>query len=99
MPGLRVAVIDLDVHQGNGTAAIFRDDPTGSRSRCTARRTSRSARETSDLDVELPDGCRDAPTWAALDAAGRTAAGTGRCRASVFYPAGADRTRTTASAA
>jgi acetoin utilization deacetylase AcuC-like enzyme len=23
-----VAVIDLDVHQGNGTAAIFRDDPT-----------------------------------------------------------------------
>ena len=25
---LRVAVIDLDVHQGNGSAAIFRDDPT-----------------------------------------------------------------------
>ena len=25
---LRVAVIDLDVHQGNGTAAIFRDDDT-----------------------------------------------------------------------
>ena len=25
---LRVLVIDLDVHQGNGTAAIFRDDPT-----------------------------------------------------------------------
>jgi acetoin utilization deacetylase AcuC-like enzyme len=25
---LRIAVIDLDVHQGNGTAAIFRDDPT-----------------------------------------------------------------------
>lgn len=24
----RIAVIDLDVHQGNGTAAIFRDDPT-----------------------------------------------------------------------
>src|SRR4029453_13728569 len=24
----RVAVIDLDVHQGNGTAAIFRDDPS-----------------------------------------------------------------------
>ena len=24
----RVAVIDVDVHQGNGTAAIFRDDPT-----------------------------------------------------------------------
>jgi acetoin utilization deacetylase AcuC-like enzyme len=25
---LQVAVIDLDVHQGNGTAHIFRDDPT-----------------------------------------------------------------------
>ena len=25
---LRVLVIDLDVHQGNGTASIFRDDPT-----------------------------------------------------------------------
>jgi acetoin utilization deacetylase AcuC-like enzyme len=24
----RIAVIDVDVHQGNGTAAIFRDDPT-----------------------------------------------------------------------
>ena len=23
-----VGIIDLDVHQGNGTAAIFRDDPT-----------------------------------------------------------------------
>src|SRR4051794_38677465 len=26
--GLRVAIIDLDVHQGNGTARIFRDDPS-----------------------------------------------------------------------
>src|SRR4030095_13377422 len=25
---LRIAIVDLDVHQGNGTAAIFRDDPT-----------------------------------------------------------------------
>src|SRR5262249_23034725 len=25
---LRVAIVDLDVHQGNGTASIFRDDPS-----------------------------------------------------------------------
>jgi acetoin utilization deacetylase AcuC-like enzyme len=26
--GVSVAIVDLDVHQGNGTAGIFRDDPT-----------------------------------------------------------------------
>ena len=25
---LKVAIVDLDVHQGNGTARIFRDDPS-----------------------------------------------------------------------
>ena len=25
----RIAIVDLDVHQGNGTAAIFRGDPIG----------------------------------------------------------------------
>ena len=37
----RAAVIDVDVHQGNGTAAIFRDDPRCSRSRFTRRPTTR----------------------------------------------------------
>ena len=59
-------VIDLDVHQGNGTAAIFAGDEACSRSRCTASATFRSARRR-DLDVGLPDGCDDAAYLAALD--------------------------------
>jgi acetoin utilization deacetylase AcuC-like enzyme len=66
---LRVIVIDLDVHQGNGTAAIFRDDPTVFTLSLHGARNFPFRKETSDLDVELPDGCTDAPYLAALDAA------------------------------
>jgi acetoin utilization deacetylase AcuC-like enzyme len=66
---LRVIVIDLDVHQGNGTAAIFRDDPTVFTLSLPGARNFPFRKETSDLDVELPDGCTDAPYLAALDAA------------------------------
>jgi acetoin utilization deacetylase AcuC-like enzyme len=66
---LRVIVIDLDVHQGNGTAAIFRDDPTVFTLSLHGARNFPFRKATSDLDVELPDGCTDAPYLAALDAA------------------------------
>ncbi len=66
---LRVIVIDLDVHQGNGTAAIFRDDPTVFTLSLHGARNFPLRKETSDLDVELPDGCADAPYLAALDGA------------------------------
>ena len=64
---LRVAVIDLDVHQGNGTAAIFRDDPTVFTLSLHGQKNFPFRKEASDLDVELPDGCTDAPYLAALD--------------------------------
>jgi acetoin utilization deacetylase AcuC-like enzyme len=67
--GLRVLVIDLDVHQGNGTAAIFADDPTVFTLSMHGARNFPFRKEASDLDVELPDGCTDAPYLAALDAA------------------------------
>ncbi len=90
--GLRVAVIDLDVHQGNGTAAIFRDDPTVFTLSLHGARNFPFRKEASDLDVELPDGCTDAPYLAALDAA--LAELWERTRAAppglVFYLAGAD---------
>ncbi len=57
---LRVAVIDLDVHQGNGTAAIFRDDPTVFTLSMHGAKNFPFRKEPSDLDVELPDGCTDA---------------------------------------
>jgi acetoin utilization deacetylase AcuC-like enzyme len=66
---LRVAVIDLDVHQGNGTAKIFRDDPTVFTLSLHGARNFPFRKEASDLDVDLPDGCTDAPYLEALDTA------------------------------
>jgi acetoin utilization deacetylase AcuC-like enzyme len=64
---LRVLVIDLDVHQGNGTAAIFRDDSTVFTLSLHGAKNFPFRKETSDLDVDLPDGCTDAPYLVALD--------------------------------
>ena len=56
---LRVWVIDLDVHQGNGTAAIFRDDPTVFTLSLHGQKNFPWRKEAGDLDVELPDDCGD----------------------------------------
>jgi acetoin utilization deacetylase AcuC-like enzyme len=66
---LRVAVIDLDVHQGNGTAAIFRDDPTVFTLSMHGEKNFPFRKEASDLDVNLPDGCGDADYLSALNGA------------------------------
>jgi acetoin utilization deacetylase AcuC-like enzyme len=66
---LRVAIVDLDVHQGNGTAAIFRDDPTVFTLSVHGERNFPFRKESSDLDVALPDGCGDAEYLDALDVA------------------------------
>ncbi|MFM9916570.1 MAG: histone deacetylase [Rhizobacter sp.] len=66
---LRVAVVDLDVHQGNGTAVICRDDATIYTLSMHGANNFPFRKESSDQDVELPDGCGDAEYLAALDAA------------------------------
>ena len=89
---LRVAVIDLDVHQGNGTAAIFGDDETVFTLSLHGAKNFPFRKVAGDLDVELPDGCGDAAYLEALDIAlaqlwqrhGDTPPGL------VFYLAGAD---------
>jgi acetoin utilization deacetylase AcuC-like enzyme len=58
-PALRVAVIDLDVHQGNGTASIFRGDPSVFTLSMHGQHNFPFRKEASDLDVDLPDGCND----------------------------------------
>jgi len=63
---LRVLVIDLDVHQGNGTAAIFRDDPTVFTLSLHGAKNFPARKEAGDLDVELPDGCGDDAYLSAL---------------------------------
>jgi len=66
---LRVLVIDLDVHQGNGTAAIFADDPTVFTLSLHGAKNFPFRKEASDLDVNLPDGCADLEYLQALDTA------------------------------
>jgi acetoin utilization deacetylase AcuC-like enzyme len=68
-PLLRVFIIDLDVHQGDGTAAIFRDDPTVFTLSLHGRNNFPFRKEASDLDVALADGCTDESYLAALEAA------------------------------
>jgi acetoin utilization deacetylase AcuC-like enzyme len=65
--GLRVAVVDLDVHQGNGTARIFRADPTVFTLSLHGQKNFPFRKEPSDLDVDLPDGCGDEPYLQALE--------------------------------
>ena len=66
---LRIAVIDLDVHQGNGTAAIFADDSSVFTLSMHGAKNFPFRKEPGDLDVELSDGCGDAEYLDALDAA------------------------------
>ncbi len=66
---LRVAIIDLDVHQGNGTASIFANDASVFTLSLHGARNFPFRKEPSDLDVELPDGCDDDTYTDALERA------------------------------
>ena len=62
----RIVVIDCDVHQGNGTAAIFADDPSVFTFSIHGANNFPFHKEASDLDVALPDGTGDHDYLAAL---------------------------------
>jgi acetoin utilization deacetylase AcuC-like enzyme len=64
----RVVILDCDVHQGNGTAAILADDPTIFTFSIHAARNFPFRKERSDLDIELEDGTGDEGYLAALEA-------------------------------
>ena len=66
---LRVAIVDLDVHQGNGTAKIFAQDDSVFTLSLHGAKNFPFRKEPSDLDVELPDGCGDAEYLEALERA------------------------------
>lgn len=63
----RVLILDLDVHQGDGTATIFADEPRVFTCSMHGARNFPFHKATSDLDVELPDGADDALVLARLD--------------------------------
>ena len=65
----RIVVIDLDVHQGDGTAAIFAGDASVFTLSLHGAKNFPFRKAESDLDVGLPDGAGDADYLAALDAA------------------------------
>ena len=62
----RVAVVDLDVHQGNGTANVFRDDPAVFTLSVHQENNYPVPKAASDLDVGLDDGVGDEAYRAAL---------------------------------
>ncbi len=56
----QVLVVDLDVHQGNGTAKLFADEPAVFTLSIHGANNYPTHKETSDLDIGLPDGTDDA---------------------------------------
>jgi acetoin utilization deacetylase AcuC-like enzyme len=63
----KVLIIDCDVHQGNGTAAILKDDATIFTFSIHGKNNFPYQKEKSDLDVELADGTDDAVYLEALN--------------------------------
>lgn len=57
----QVLILDLDVHQGDGTAWIFRDDPSVFTFSMHCGENFPARKQTSDLDVPLATGLEDEP--------------------------------------
>ena len=65
-PGLKIAIIDLDVHQGNGTASILENDSSIFTLSIHGENNFPFKKEVSDLDVGLADETGDEPYLEAL---------------------------------
>lgn len=63
----RALIIDTDVHQGNGTAAILQHDSTIFTFSIHGEKNYPFRKERSDLDIALPDGTDDEPYLEALE--------------------------------
>ncbi len=55
----KILVVDLDVHQGNGTAQIFRNEARVFTFSMHGAKNYPIRKEASDLDIGLPDGTKD----------------------------------------
>jgi acetoin utilization deacetylase AcuC-like enzyme len=84
----RAAVIDLDVHQGDGTAEIFAGDPDVFTLSLHCESNFPFRKQRSKLDIGLPDGMEDEGYLLRLDAA---LPQVFKCQPDiVFYQAGVD---------
>ena len=88
-PIRRILIVDLDVHQGDGTAAALADEPEVFTFSMHGERNYPRIKPPSDLDVPLPDGCGDREYLTCLDDALDRAL-TLAAPEFVFYLAGAD---------
>ncbi len=84
----RCAVLDLDVHQGNGTASIFANDPSVFTLSVHGASNYPFRKEASDLDIGLEDGTEDSVFLDAVRAGVSVALASDPDLA--FYIAGAD---------
>jgi acetoin utilization deacetylase AcuC-like enzyme len=85
----RVVILDCDVHQGDGTASIFMDDPTVFTFSIHGARNYPFRKEISDLDMALADGTSDVAYLEALEAGLVRALELARADLA-FYVSGAD---------
>jgi acetoin utilization deacetylase AcuC-like enzyme len=85
----RAVVLDCDVHQGNGTAAIFADDPTVFTFSIHGARNFPRQKQPGNFDIFLPDGTTDDVYLPLVEFGIRES--IGRSNADMaFYLAGAD---------
>jgi acetoin utilization deacetylase AcuC-like enzyme len=85
-----ILIIDCDVHQGNGTAAIVKNDPSIFTFSIHGKNNFPYHKEKSDLDVELADGTDDAAYLNALENGLATPSMQNFNADLVIYLAGAD---------
>jgi acetoin utilization deacetylase AcuC-like enzyme len=84
----RAAIVDLDVHHGNGTSFIFESDPRVFTFSMHQQHNYPMFKPRGSLDIGLPDGTHDETYLRALEAAlPQVLAADPHC---VFYLAGAD---------
>jgi acetoin utilization deacetylase AcuC-like enzyme len=85
----RMLVLDCDVHQGDGTARIFQDDPGVYTFSIHGQSNYPFNKAISDLDIALPDGADDDDYLAALEGGVEQSIQQSEAEL-VFYLAGAD---------
>ena len=85
----RVVILDCDVHQGNGTAAILAGDSTIFTFSVHGAKNFPFHKEKSDLDLELPDGTGDAIYLDAVEEGARRSIAMANADLAI-YLAGAD---------
>jgi acetoin utilization deacetylase AcuC-like enzyme len=84
-----LVILDLDVHQGNGSAAIFAGDPSVFTLSVHGAKNFPFHKEQSDLDIALPDGSGDPAFLAAVQSGVSSALRQARADLAI-YIAGAD---------